>query len=101
MTNKGTILSSTLGYEHHFTIPYTGTAVWELWNIQSATIKVLDGEATATPNLSESAPTASNADQSEEATQSPTDSTGGTSMITAAPVWRAGVGVLAGAMLGA
>lgn len=46
MTNEGTIRTSTLGYEHHFTVP-GDTGVWDLWNIQSATLKVLDGTVAA------------------------------------------------------
>lgn len=44
MTNRGTIRTSTMGYEHHFTVPdETG-----LWNVLRATLRVVDGTV-ATP----------------------------------------------------
>jgi hypothetical protein len=42
MTNEGTIFSSTRGCEHYFTVP-GDTGVWRLYNIMSATLKLVDG----------------------------------------------------------
>lgn len=119
MTNAGTIAHSTLGYEYHFTVPgWTGSGNWDLWNVQSATLRVVDGTVAASGSATSGAVSGSGSRSgSAMVTPAPTTGTGvsgsglaqasstastGAVVRTGVPGWLVGVGmgVAAGAVLG-
>lgn len=98
MTNADTIRTHTMGYEHDFTVP-GGTGVWEFWNIQKATLRVLDGTVAASTTTGEGARSTSGSaseSESESVSESGSGSDSWTSMVTPTPTVT-GTGTSAGA----
>ena len=83
MTNADTIRTHTMGYEHDFTVP-GGTGVWEFWNIQKATLRVLDGTVAASTTTGEGASSTSGSGSASES-ESESESESRTSMVTPTP----------------
>ncbi|KAF2111371.1 hypothetical protein BDV96DRAFT_649933 [Lophiotrema nucula] len=109
MTNTGRIGTHTNGYEHHFTVPEET----DVWNVMSATLRVLDGTAsmsTPTGSAGSSRSGTTSGTITTGPTTTPTGSGGGAASGTAssgmamktkgAEVWMLGMGVAAGAMFG-
>jgi hypothetical protein len=107
ITNQVGGRTRTIENEVHFTIPAapTDSGNWDLYNIMSATLKVIDGSgnATDTASASTTTPTAGSAASSTALGSGSGSTSAGFARETGVPAakWVVGMGVAVGAMVAA